>query len=94
MTEPVQSLATYRAQGFDGTPMNAQMPEMNGLDAARVVRTLDADGKSPPTPIIVLTANVTSHQTQQTPRHSARRARQVGSNCNWSRSALGPSNPA
>ncbi|MDP3491675.1 MAG: ATP-binding protein [Hyphomonadaceae bacterium] len=58
----VQALAAFRAQSFDLILMDVQMPEMNGLDAARAIRALEVDGKSPPTPIIALTANVMSHQ--------------------------------
>ncbi|HEY3694403.1 ATP-binding protein [Phenylobacterium sp.] len=51
-----------RAQDFDVVLMDAQMPLMNGLEAAVAIRKLEAELGLARTPIIALTANVMTHQ--------------------------------
>jgi CheY-like chemotaxis protein len=38
--------------------MDMQMPEVDGLEATRRIRALEAERHLPPTPIVALTANV------------------------------------
>ena len=40
------------------------MPEMNGLEATRAIRTLEQERGDAPVPIIALTANVMTDQIQ------------------------------
>jgi CheY-like chemotaxis protein len=58
----VLALEACKAQRFDLILMDAQMPEMNGPEAAQAIRRLEADRGLPRTPILALTANVMSHQ--------------------------------
>jgi CheY-like chemotaxis protein len=51
-----------RVQDFDVVLMDAQMPIMNGLEAAVAIRKLEAELGLGRTPIIALTANVMTHQ--------------------------------
>ncbi|KAB2968451.1 PAS domain S-box protein [Zoogloea sp.] len=53
--EAVQAFAGGR---FDVVLMDVQMPVLNGLDASRQIRRLEAESGRPPTPIIALTASV------------------------------------
>ena len=56
-------MEAFRWQTFDIVLMDVQMPEMNGVDATRAIRELEHADARTPTPIIALTANVMSHQT-------------------------------
>jgi CheY-like chemotaxis protein len=51
-----------RAQDFDVVLMDAQMPVMNGVEAAVEIRRLEAEMGLARAPIIALTANVMAHQ--------------------------------
>ncbi len=59
-----EAVDAVRKQAFDIILMDIQMPGMNGVDATRAIRDIErADGRLP-IPIIALTANVMSHQTE------------------------------
>jgi len=60
----VEAVAACDRRRFDVILMDAQMPQMNGLEAARAIRLLEAGRGLPRTPIIALTANVMSHQIE------------------------------
>jgi signal transduction histidine kinase/CheY-like chemotaxis protein len=56
----VESFAAARAAGvgYDLVLMDVNMPELDGLEAARRIRAAELAAGSPPTPIIALTANL------------------------------------
>ena len=45
--------------------MDIQMPVMNGVDAVRAIRALEAERGQSPTPILALSANVMRHQIEE-----------------------------
>jgi signal transduction histidine kinase/ActR/RegA family two-component response regulator len=59
-----EALEAFAAQTFDVILMDVQMPEMNGVDAVRAIREMEAMGGLPHTPVIAMTANVMSHQLE------------------------------
>lgn len=62
----LEAVAAWRRGGVDLILMDVQMPELNGLDATREIRALEASGFQPPhthrphTPIVAVTANAMS----------------------------------
>ncbi|TAL28929.1 MAG: response regulator [Phenylobacterium sp.] len=60
-----EAIEAFVEARFDVVLMDVQMPEMNGLDATREIRRLEAEWARTPTPILALTANVMSHQLEQ-----------------------------
>jgi CheY-like chemotaxis protein len=57
-----EALAAWEAQGWDLILMDIQMPEMDGLAAARAIRHREAATGRMRTPIIAVTANAMAHQ--------------------------------
>jgi len=53
-----ETLARVSSQRFDVILMDVQMPEMNGHEATRAIRRLEAEANRQPTPVIALTASV------------------------------------
>lgn len=59
------AVEAFRNGAFDIVLMDIQMPRMNGIEAARAIRALEAERGLAPTPIVAVTANVMTHQIQE-----------------------------
>src|SRR5262249_54367598 len=59
-----EALAALEQQGFDAVLMDVQMPEMDGLEAARAIRRTE-QGTAAHVPIIALTANAMKGDYEQ-----------------------------
>lgn len=59
------AVEAFAAGAFDVVLMDAQMPRLNGVEAALEIRRLEAEQGRARTPIIALTANVMNHQVQE-----------------------------
>ncbi len=59
-----EALEAFKDGGFDAVLMDVQMPNMNGVEAARAIRDFEAREKLTPTPILALSANVMPHQVE------------------------------
>ena len=55
----------WREGGYDLVLMDIQMPVMDGIDAAREIRAIEAAEGRRPTPIIALTANALTYQVEE-----------------------------
>jgi len=53
----IEAVAAWREGKGDLILMDCQMPEMDGYEATRTIRQLEAEGKRPPTWIIAMTAH-------------------------------------
>jgi CheY-like chemotaxis protein len=54
----IEAIRLFRQEPrFDLIFMDMQMPNMDGIEATRAIRTLEADNKMPRIPIVALTAN-------------------------------------
>lgn len=60
-----EALEAFQTAIFDVVLMDVQMPEMNGVEAARAIRALEKEAGRRPTPIITLSANVMAHQLEE-----------------------------
>jgi signal transduction histidine kinase/AmiR/NasT family two-component response regulator len=61
----VEAVAAFEAGRFDVILMDARMPRMDGMEAARAIRAKERGAVGAPrVPIIALTANVMSHQIE------------------------------
>ena len=59
-----EAVDAWRAGGFDLILMDIQMPIMDGVEAARIIRSIEASEHLPRTPILALTANALVHQVE------------------------------
>ncbi|HEX7943831.1 MAG TPA: ATP-binding protein, partial [Phenylobacterium sp.] len=64
-SDGAEALAAFRDQDFDLVLMDIQMPVMNGVDAVRAIRALEAERGGSRTPILALSANVMSYQIEE-----------------------------
>ena len=53
----VQAVEAFEQEAFDAILMDGLMPDMDGYEATRWIRAMEAGHLRPPTPIIALTAN-------------------------------------
>ena len=60
-----QALEAWRDGSYDLILMDIQMPVMDGMEAARAIREIEAHGGRRKTPILALTANALSHQVEE-----------------------------
>ena len=61
-----QAVEASANKPFDVVLMDMQMPVMDGLDAARFIRTREARGEAPRAYIVFLTANTLPEHTEMT----------------------------
>lgn len=54
-----EAIDRFRAREYSAVLLDVQMPEIDGLEAAKCMRTLEKDGHRPRTPILALTAHAT-----------------------------------
>jgi signal transduction histidine kinase/glucokinase/ActR/RegA family two-component response regulator len=60
-----QAVAAWRDGAWDIVLMDIQMPGLDGVDATRAIRALEAELGRPRTPIVALTANAMAHQISE-----------------------------
>lgn len=61
-----QAVQLFKAEQFDLVLMDIQMPNMNGMEATEVIRSMEAaDPARKKTPIVAVTANAMPHQRQE-----------------------------
>jgi signal transduction histidine kinase/CheY-like chemotaxis protein len=59
-----QCVDAWKNDAFDIVLMDIHMPVMDGVEAARVIRALEAEQGRPRTPIVAVTANALAHQVE------------------------------
>jgi CheY-like chemotaxis protein len=60
-----EAVEAFKIGGFDLILMDLQMPVLDGLDATRQIRRLEADNNSDHLPILALTASVLEQEREQ-----------------------------
>jgi signal transduction histidine kinase/ActR/RegA family two-component response regulator len=60
-----QAVDAWRVGGYDLILMDIQMPVMDGIDAAREIRSIEITEQRKRTPIVALTANALTHQVDE-----------------------------
>lgn len=64
-TNGVEAVAKYRQNSYDVILMDIEMPEMDGLEATRQIRKIEAAEGRPRTPVIALTAHALDDYMQR-----------------------------
>jgi signal transduction histidine kinase/FixJ family two-component response regulator len=60
-----RAVEAWRVGGYDLILMDIQMPVMDGIEAARQIRSLEIAEQRKRTPIVALTANALTHQVEE-----------------------------
>jgi two-component system, sensor histidine kinase len=60
-----RAVEAWKVGGYDLILMDIQMPVMDGIDAAREIRSLEVAEQRKRTPIVALTANALTHQVEE-----------------------------
>ncbi|HEY2750182.1 ATP-binding protein [Phenylobacterium sp.] len=60
-----QAVEAWKLGGYDLVLMDIQMPVMDGIDAARLIRGIEVSEQRRRTPIVALTANALTHQVDE-----------------------------
>jgi signal transduction histidine kinase/AmiR/NasT family two-component response regulator len=60
-----QAVDAWKVGGYDLILMDIQMPVLDGIDAAREIRSIEASEKRKRTPIVALTANALTYQVEE-----------------------------
>jgi CheY-like chemotaxis protein len=60
-----EAFAAFQKERFDLVLMDVQMPEVDGLEAAELIRSEERQNSSQPTPIIAVTAHASAAQHEQ-----------------------------
>jgi signal transduction histidine kinase/CheY-like chemotaxis protein len=61
----LQALDAWEKENWDLILMDIQMPEMNGVEATKVIRLREQETGRPRTPIIAVTASAMTHQLEE-----------------------------
>jgi CheY-like chemotaxis protein/anti-sigma regulatory factor (Ser/Thr protein kinase) len=61
----VEAVQLWKTGSFDLVLMDIQMPNMNGVEATKTIRSLEIDGDLSKTPIVAVTANAMPHQQKE-----------------------------
>jgi CheY-like chemotaxis protein len=60
-----EALDAWEKENWDLVLMDIQMPEMNGVEAAKVIRSRERETGRARTPIIAVTASAMTHQLEE-----------------------------
>jgi CheY-like chemotaxis protein len=60
-----EAVEAWTTGGYDVVLMDIQMPEMDGVEACRAIRTAERARNLPRTPILALSANAMTHQVSE-----------------------------
>ncbi|MEJ2501127.1 MAG: ATP-binding protein, partial [Campylobacterales bacterium] len=61
----VEAISMYKTNRYDAVVMDENMPNMNGIEAAKHIRIIEADNHLPHIPIIAVTANALPEDRQR-----------------------------
>lgn len=60
-----EAIEAFSYESYDLVLMDVEMPELNGVEAVRKIRQVEAAGKRPPTPVIALSAHAMREYTDK-----------------------------